>query len=208
MARPNMPPHARAAAIARGHRFAAYPRCSADLVERAVLTDGLASAGVRTLAGLCGSFFMLARRPDEVDARMAAQAVKWRACAVVALAASPLASGCHHHQRGDLTEFLSRELTKCGAHLTVRGSVTPIQAEWDFSPDANGFILSVRGGRFGEVSSWLQGALGDPALSVDGARVWGPLYKMGVAVQCLRDDDGTTRVICLCSDGHTRQRGY
>jgi hypothetical protein len=25
-----VPPHARAAAVARGHRFAAYPRCSTD----------------------------------------------------------------------------------------------------------------------------------------------------------------------------------
>ena len=29
-ARPEVPPNARAAAAARGHRFAAYPRCSAD----------------------------------------------------------------------------------------------------------------------------------------------------------------------------------
>jgi hypothetical protein len=26
-----MPPHARAVSVGRGHRFAAYPRCSADL---------------------------------------------------------------------------------------------------------------------------------------------------------------------------------
>jgi hypothetical protein len=32
----DMPPHARAAAVGRGHRFAAYPRCSADLWERDV----------------------------------------------------------------------------------------------------------------------------------------------------------------------------
>ena len=31
MAFVKVPPHARAAAAARGHRFAAYPRCSADL---------------------------------------------------------------------------------------------------------------------------------------------------------------------------------
>ena len=30
VAKMDMPPHARAAAAARGHRFAAYPRCSAD----------------------------------------------------------------------------------------------------------------------------------------------------------------------------------
>jgi hypothetical protein len=30
----DMPPHARAVAAARGHRFAAYPRCSADPVDR------------------------------------------------------------------------------------------------------------------------------------------------------------------------------
>ena len=29
-----MPPHARAVSIGRGHRFAAYPRCSADLWRR------------------------------------------------------------------------------------------------------------------------------------------------------------------------------
>src|SRR5512144_989870 len=31
MALAKVPPHARAGAVARGHRFAAYPRCSADL---------------------------------------------------------------------------------------------------------------------------------------------------------------------------------
>jgi hypothetical protein len=31
--RPEVPPHARAAAVARGHRFAAYPRCSVDFPE-------------------------------------------------------------------------------------------------------------------------------------------------------------------------------
>ena len=30
MVRPNVPPHARAGTIGRGHRFAAYPRCSTD----------------------------------------------------------------------------------------------------------------------------------------------------------------------------------
>ncbi len=30
-AQPEVPPHARAAAAARGHRFAAYPRCSTDV---------------------------------------------------------------------------------------------------------------------------------------------------------------------------------
>jgi hypothetical protein len=34
MAFVKVPPHARAAAAARGHRFAAYPRCSADSHER------------------------------------------------------------------------------------------------------------------------------------------------------------------------------
>jgi len=33
-ARPEVPPNARAAVAARGHRFAAYPRCSADLGQR------------------------------------------------------------------------------------------------------------------------------------------------------------------------------
>jgi hypothetical protein len=36
MVRPNMPPNARAAATARGHRFAAYPRCWTDLREAKV----------------------------------------------------------------------------------------------------------------------------------------------------------------------------
>jgi hypothetical protein len=35
-----MPPHARAAAAARGHRFAAYPRCSADSVVGAGIGMG------------------------------------------------------------------------------------------------------------------------------------------------------------------------
>jgi hypothetical protein len=34
VARMDMPPHARAVAVGRGHRFAAYPRCSADLAKR------------------------------------------------------------------------------------------------------------------------------------------------------------------------------
>jgi hypothetical protein len=33
-ARPEVPPNARAVSIGRGHRFAAYPRCSADPMER------------------------------------------------------------------------------------------------------------------------------------------------------------------------------
>ncbi len=33
MASVKVPPHARAATVARGHRFAAYPRCSADLSQ-------------------------------------------------------------------------------------------------------------------------------------------------------------------------------
>jgi hypothetical protein len=36
-----MPPHARAVSFGRGHRFAAYPRCSADLAgERSPLERG------------------------------------------------------------------------------------------------------------------------------------------------------------------------
>ena len=34
VARMDMPPHARAGQIGRGHRFAAYPRCSTDTVTR------------------------------------------------------------------------------------------------------------------------------------------------------------------------------
>jgi hypothetical protein len=34
-----MPPHARAGQVGRGHRFAAYPRCSAD-VEKGEYQDG------------------------------------------------------------------------------------------------------------------------------------------------------------------------
>jgi hypothetical protein len=40
MALVKVPPHARAAAAARGHRFAAYPRCSTDLTgARCGMTD-------------------------------------------------------------------------------------------------------------------------------------------------------------------------
>src|SRR5512143_221835 len=35
-ARPEVPPHARAGRVGRGHRFAAYPRCSADHVGGSV----------------------------------------------------------------------------------------------------------------------------------------------------------------------------
>jgi hypothetical protein len=38
VARMDMPPHARAARDGRGHRFAAYPRCSTDL-SGSVATD-------------------------------------------------------------------------------------------------------------------------------------------------------------------------
>jgi hypothetical protein len=33
MARPNVPANARAVTFERGHRFAAYPRCSVDFPE-------------------------------------------------------------------------------------------------------------------------------------------------------------------------------
>ncbi len=33
MARTKVPPHARAVAVGRGHRFAAYPRCSTDVMD-------------------------------------------------------------------------------------------------------------------------------------------------------------------------------
>jgi hypothetical protein len=36
-----VPPHARAAATARGHRFAAYPRCSTDLERNPSATGGV-----------------------------------------------------------------------------------------------------------------------------------------------------------------------
>jgi len=35
-ARTKVPPHARAGRVGRGHRFAAHPRCWADLVSGAV----------------------------------------------------------------------------------------------------------------------------------------------------------------------------
>jgi len=34
-ARPEVPPNARAACVRRGHRFAAYPRCSTDIERSA-----------------------------------------------------------------------------------------------------------------------------------------------------------------------------
>src|SRR5512142_2194226 len=42
-ARPEVPPNARAVSIGRGHRFAAYPQCSADVLERmaADVTSGM-----------------------------------------------------------------------------------------------------------------------------------------------------------------------
>jgi ketosteroid isomerase-like protein len=46
MAFVKVPPHARAAAAARGHRFAAYPRCSADLE----VNVGAIIAGVLAIA--------------------------------------------------------------------------------------------------------------------------------------------------------------
>src|SRR5512143_2410355 len=39
VARMDMPPHARAGQVGRGHRFAAYPRCSADAAEREALSQ-------------------------------------------------------------------------------------------------------------------------------------------------------------------------
>jgi hypothetical protein len=38
-ARMDMPPHARAVSVARGHRFAAYPRCWADAAECEALSQ-------------------------------------------------------------------------------------------------------------------------------------------------------------------------
>ena len=49
LARMDMPPHARAGWIGRGHRFAAYPRCSTDS-PRASTTSRLRSLGV-TVSG-------------------------------------------------------------------------------------------------------------------------------------------------------------
>ena len=40
VARMDMPPHARAVSFGRGHRFAAYPRCWADLVPDAYAGRG------------------------------------------------------------------------------------------------------------------------------------------------------------------------
>src|SRR5512143_49253 len=39
VARMDMPPHAHAVPVGRGHRFAAYPRCSADLRPRGRLRE-------------------------------------------------------------------------------------------------------------------------------------------------------------------------
>jgi hypothetical protein len=50
VARMDMPPHARAGRDGRGHRFAAYPRCSADVAGVAAerrLTGGLCLADRR-----------------------------------------------------------------------------------------------------------------------------------------------------------------
>src|SRR5512135_2429773 len=41
-ARPEVPPNARAVSVGRGHRFAAYPRCSADL-SSAILSRSYAT---------------------------------------------------------------------------------------------------------------------------------------------------------------------
>jgi hypothetical protein len=46
-----VPPNARAAAVARGHRFAAYPRCSADLKEATMGAD-LAIVALTVLLGV------------------------------------------------------------------------------------------------------------------------------------------------------------
>jgi hypothetical protein len=55
VARMDMPPHARAGQIGRGHRFAAYPRCSTDLWEGEVrLWPGWSLAGLVLLAS-CGA---------------------------------------------------------------------------------------------------------------------------------------------------------
>src|SRR5512144_1971193 len=52
-ARMDMPPHARAGQIGRGHRFAAYPRCSVDTGERVAKTGG----PVAKALGVGGIFF-------------------------------------------------------------------------------------------------------------------------------------------------------
>jgi hypothetical protein len=52
MALAKVPPHARAAAAARGHRFAAYPRCSADVAAVAGSVAGTVRGVARRLAVL------------------------------------------------------------------------------------------------------------------------------------------------------------
>src|SRR5512143_2519767 len=57
-AQPKVPPHARAGRVGRGHRFAAYPRCSADTGGRPM---------TRTADGEAGS---LGRRMREYNERL------------------------------------------------------------------------------------------------------------------------------------------
>ena len=103
---------------------------------------------------------------------------------------------------GNLRPFLSQALSDHGATLPPVSAIPNIQAEWEYRPDANGFVLDVAGDSFAKIDQFLRGYFGAPQIwteaNLDGHPhgVFGPKQTGGIAVQYVRTDSGT-QVICV-----------
>ena len=75
-------------------------------------------------------------------------------------------AGCANVQAGsgNLRPFLPQVLTDHGATLPPVSAVPNIQAEWEYRPDENGFVLDVAGGSFAKIDHLFRSYFGAPQI--------------------------------------------